>query len=300
VANRLEQGGFVRDAGAFLLLARLTGRDTGMQAGVHRLTAEMSADEVLTALQTAYEPGITVTIPEGWRIGEVAAFLESADVVAAEDFLRVAHDPATGRESGVVASRPESADLEGYLFPDTYEFDPEADATAAVARFIENFATRYGAEVEEAAAETGLSHHELVTLASIVEREAVIADERGPVARVFLNRLGEPPRLLDADPTVQFGLGYQLDINSWWKRPLTAEDLASASPYNTYVNPGLPPGPIASPGIAAMSAVAAAPPGDWMFFVIDGEACDGTHRFASDFDTHVANVNDYRASGCER
>ncbi len=140
--------------------------------------------------------------------------------------------------------------------------------------------------------------YEVVTLASIVERETSVAAERPMVARVYINRLAEPPYLLNADPTVQYGLGFQVETGDWWKRPLTYDDLQSDSGYNSYLLPGLPPGPIASPGLAAIEAVLSPAEGDWMYFVANDRACDGTHVFAATYDEHLANVATYQTGGC--
>ena len=297
VATALESQGLIVDADAFRMLARVTGQDVGMQAGSHTLSRDMSAREVLAALQTGYEAGTTVTVPEGLRLEEMAGVLEAAGVVDAGAFVALATDPLSHRD-GLAAQRPVDADLEGYLFPDTYEFAVGATADAILGRFVGSFDRRFDAERRSLAAASGLTVHEIVILASIVEREAVVAAERPQIARVFLNRLDGDTRLLDADPTIQYALGYQPDINSWWKRPLTAEDLELDSPYNTYRMPGLPPGPIANPGLASLDAVLQPADGDWLYFVADGDACDGTHRFAATYEGHLQNVEAYRASGC--
>jgi UPF0755 protein len=298
VAGRLAAAGLVRDAGAFAQLARVTGKDTGVQAGRYSLRADMSAGEVLEALQTGLERGVVVSIPEGWRLEETAALLERQGIVAAADFVAAATDPGAARGGGVAAGRPEGSSLEGYLFPDTYELPADAAPADIVGRLAANLDARVPADFAARLAASGLSAHEAMTLASIVEREAVVPEERGPIARVFLNRLAAAPYLLDADPTVQYALGYQADLRSWWKRPLTSDDLALDSAFNTYRVPGLPPGPIASPGLAALMATLSAPEGAWAYFVLDGDACDGRHRFAVTYEEHLRNVAAYRASSC--
>ena len=140
---------------------------------------------------------------------------------------------------------------------------------------------------------------EAITLASIVQREGVRGDELPQIARVYLNRLAEPPFILNADPTLQYALGFQSDPppGTWWKRPLYDTDKQVVSPYNSYQLPGLPPGPIASPGLAAIEAVLAPADGPWMYFVASS-ACDGTHVFAVTYEEHLANVERYVAAGC--
>lgn len=299
VADRLEADGLIRSADAFLLLAKVRGMDRGVQAGVHAVPRGSAADEVLAALLSAQNPGIRVSIPEGHRAEEVAEILEQAGLPGAAGFLDVARSPTAfrGAEAGVVGQRPSGAGLEGFLFPDTYEVAIDASAEDLAALMTLTFDRRY-ADLAAQAQEEGITPYEVATLASIVEREAALDNERPRIGRVFRNRLAEPPYLLGADPTVQYALGLQMSPLQWWKRPLTADDLRNPSLYNTYVHPGLPPGPIANPGLAALEGVVAAEPGPWMFFVADEEACDGSHVFAETFEEHLANVARYRTGTC--
>jgi len=296
VAQRLAGAGLIRDERAFLLLARTMGLDRSVQAGTHTLRADMSAEEVLRELQTAPSVGVTVTIPEGLRVEEVAALLAGHAVADREELLLAAMSPErTGRALSDL--RPAEAGLEGYLFPDTYAFTPDSPAAAVVGRMLDAFEARF-APAWSTAAYDGLSVHDVVIVASIVEREAVLEAERPRIARVFLNRLAEPPYLLNADPTVQYGLGFQPEAGTWWKRPLLTADLAADSPYNSYTRPGLPPGPIASPGLASLQSVLQPADGAWQYFVADERACDGSHVFAVTYDEHLRNVAAYRTGGC--
>lgn len=138
-----------------------------------------------------------------------------------------------------------------------------------------------------------MSVYQAVTLASIVEREAVIPDERPLIASVFLNRLRKG-MYLNADPTVQYALGYQKQGHTWWKRPLLLEDLDVDSPYNTYRHPGLPPGPICNPGLDSLKAVANPAHTDYYYFVANDVAGDGSHVFAKTLEEHQANIKKYR------
>jgi UPF0755 protein len=296
VGQRLAVAGLIRDAGAFGLLARVRGLDTGVKAGLHRLTPAMSAEEVLQDLQAGSGESLRVTLPEGRRAEEVAEVLAGAGVVDRSAFLTAV---GLGQGGGdAVADRPPGTGLEGYLFPDTYDFTPGSDATVVLATLLDNFERRLTPELRAEAAAAGLSVYEVVTLASIVERETAMASERPMVARVYLNRLAEAPFLLNADPTVQYGLGYDAGTGSWWKRPLTVDDLRSESAYNSYTQPGLPPGPIASPGLAALEAVIRPAEGPWQYFVANDLACDGSHVFAETYDEHLANVARYQTGGC--
>ena len=160
------------------------------------------------------------TIPEGWRSEQVADHLAELGIVDRAEFMQ--QTLTWGHDQSGVGSRPSGASLEGYLFPDTYQFAEGVGTSDVIARMLNTFEARVTAENGSLASAEGMSLHELVTLASIVEREAVLPAERPRIARVFLNRLAEAPYLLTADPTVQYALGYQADANVWWKSDLTA------------------------------------------------------------------------------
>ncbi len=298
IAERLAALGIARDAKAVEAIARLRGLDTLIQAGIHTLRADQSTEEILDALLVAAGDEVVVTLREGSRAEEIADHLESVGLVDREDFIARVTSGAT--EIALIADRPVSTTLEGYLFPDTYRFEPGAGAETVLARLLETFAARAPADFPEASAKIDLSTYEAVTLASIVEREAAVPAERARIARVFLNRLDEPPYLLNADPTIQYALGFQADTEEWWKRPLLTVDLQIESPYNSYLVPGLPPSPIASPGLASLEAVLEPEAGDWQYFVTDGIACDGTHVFAVTYEEHLSNVDRYRTEECGR
>lgn len=300
VAARLAAIGLVRDADAFVAQALISGADRRIQAGDHVLSAAMTAPEVLDALAVAAAAEVQVTLPEGLRAEEVADALAAAGVADRAALLALVAAPdATVRVPDVVAERG-TPSLEGYLFPDTYRFAPGAGAAGALDKLLATFAARIPADLDARARAVGLaSGHEAVILASIVQREGVRADELPKIARVYLNRLAEPPYILNADPTLQYAAGFQSDPppGTWWKRPLYDVDKQVDSPYNSYLRPGLPPGPIASPGAAAVEAVLAPADGPWMYFVASA-ACDGRHTFAESYDAHLANVAAYVAAGC--
>ena len=195
-----------------------------------------------------------------------------------------------------LSQRPVDASLEGYLYPDTYEL-PAKGATAAdlLLRQLDRFRGLVIPAYQAATAEGGkqLSLHEVLTLASIVEREAVVAEERPLIAGVYLNRLAQGMKL-DADPTVQYAMGYQPDTGQWWKTPVFLEEYSSVdSPYNTYLYPGLPPGPIASPSLSSIEAVLYPANHDYLYFVAlpDGS---GLHAFSETMAEHQQNVLRYR------
>jgi len=285
VVDELQNVGVVRDG--FLLRAylRYRGLDVGVQAGRYSLSGAMTVRQIAESLQRAQALEIAFTVPEGWRREEIAAAIPPAGFsFSPEDFLG-----ATAGSGGfaIAAEMPPEATLEGYLFPDTYRLRPDAAAADLVTAMLENFDRRIDPTLRAAFSARGLSLHQAITLASIIEREAIVADERPLIASVFLNRLSAG-MLLESDPTVQYALGLQPD-GAWWKSPLSLDDLGIDSPYNTYRSPGLPPGPIANPGLSSLQAVANAAEAPYFYF---RAACDGSgrHVFAATFEEHLQNA----------
>jgi UPF0755 protein len=234
-----------------------------------------------------------VLLIEGLRVEEMADYLEENHSPAiANDFLAIAQRRTAFDLSGYdfLASLPANATLEGYLFPDTYRLPADADAAYLVNAMLANFGRRVTPTMRQALGTNGLSLREAVTLASIVEREAVVATERPVIASVFFNRLAQE-MVLQADPTVQYIVGYQADSDRWWKSPLFQADLALDSPYNTYVYTGLPPGPIANPGLSSLEAVANPASTNYIFFVADCKALvPGSHLFSETYEEHLQYV----------
>lgn len=290
IADLLREAGVIRSTLAFRLRARQTGVDGSFQAGQHVLRRNMTVDEAIQALQKAETHEMVLTLIEGWRREQMAAYLQAQNVLNASEFLILTASPRP--ERGFLADLPDSTSLEGYLFPDTYRIEPETSTGQFVDRLLDQFASKIGGAVNEGFQANGLNLHQAVTLAAIIEREAQVAAERPIIASVFYNRLriGMP---LQADPTVQYALGYQDSEGRWWKKTVTYDDLRVESPYNTYANAGLPPGPICSPGLAALQAVAAPATTDYYYFVAVG---DGSHVFSRTLEEHNANVRKYQSS----
>lgn len=298
VAARLAAAGFVRDADLFNLYLRVTGLERRIQAGNFMLSETMNMREVAQALQQALEAEATVTIPEGFRAEEIAERLAANNVMEAERFLAAVRQPQTlsiFAEYEFLQSLPGDASLEGFLFPDTYRFPVFASTPELViAPFLDNFVRRVGSE-GLATGRSGLSGQELINLASIVEREAVQSDERPLIASVYLNRLNGNcladvgGRYLQADPTVQYARGV---AGNWWWKPERIEEYAEVtSPYNTYLNEGLPPNPIANPGLDAITATKNPAQTAYCFFVATGD--DGRHVFAQTLAEHEQNLRIY-------
>jgi UPF0755 protein len=304
IAENLAAAGLVADARLFEAYVRSTGIAERLEAGNFTLRTDMTPVEIAQALQNALADSITVSVPEGWRLEQTADTLDKAGKISGTDYRELASNPTwkpdsaegTGNPFAFLSLRPEGATLEGYLFPDTYQLDAEnASAAELLRRQLETFARRALPAYTEAFTQsrTRLSLHEVLTLASIVEREAAVADERPMIARVYLNRL-ESGMKLDADPTVQYAMGYQQDSGQWWKTPVSLEEYAGVvSPYNTYLNAGLPPGPIASPGLESIEAVLAPAEHDFIYFVAlpDGS---GRHAFSRTLEEHIENVRRYQ------
>jgi UPF0755 protein len=289
IGRRLEQAGVIRSARLFDVLVALMGVEDEMVAGGYEFDRGMPTLQVIGRLRGGVTMPLMVTVPEGLRSEEVALLMERGGIVPAEDFRRAL--AAEQYDFDFLLGRPPGAGLEGYLFPATYGFSRGVTAEEMVRRMLAAFDEQVTPELRQAAQATGLTLHEAVTLASIVEREAVKADERPLIAGVFLNRV----RLgmsLDADPTVQYALANDpasVERFGFWKQGLTLEDLQVDSPYNTYVNGGLPPGPICNPGLASLEAVAHPAQTGYLYFVARE---DGSHVFAETLEEHQRNVEE--------
>ncbi len=286
VIDALSQAGVVHNPELLRLYLRYRGFDRGIEAGRYRLSGSMTIFELASSLQSASAESHMITIPEGWRREQIASYLASEISGFSESaFLDVT--ASTPKGYSFTGDTPETTSLEGFLFPETYNVDPSGTVEDLIARMLNTFDARVTDELREAFHNQGLSLYDSVILASIVEREAIVAEERPHIAAVFLNRLANGMSL-DADPTVQYSLGKQTD-GSWWKAGLTLDDLAFESPYNTYLVTGLPPGPIANPGLAALEAVAFPDASGDLYF---RALCDGSgrHAFAETFEGHLQNA----------
>jgi UPF0755 protein len=241
--------------------------------------------EIAISLQDATPTTITFGILPGWRAEEVAASLATSGLhVTGQDLLDVIHDPST---ISLPAGLGPLNSLEGFLFPALYEFPREIILPDMVDQILVKFVEVVTPEMMQGFSAQGLTLQQAVTLASIVQREAMHEDEMPMISAVFYNRLALGMKL-DSDPTVQYALGYSNEQQSWWKNQLTALDLQIDSPYNTYLYPGLPPSPICNPSLAALEAVAYPAESEFLYF---RSSCDGSgyHNFASTYEDHLAN-----------
>jgi UPF0755 protein len=288
ISTRLKNSGLVSDAELFRRYVQYHGLDAGIEAGEFSLRQTMTIPEIGQALQEGQRPEQVVTVLEGLRLEQVAGAVAAQTSIREQDFLSLV---TTGwRELGLeaqfdfLADVPPSSTLEGFLFPETYRLPEDATAVHLLSRMLETFAARVPPDLRAAAAGRGLNTYELVSLASIIEREAVLDEERPLIAGVFYNRL-DASWLLESCPTVQYGLGTQDD---WWPS-LTLDQLDIPSPSNTYQNPGLPPGPICSPGLASIQAAAYPAETEYYFFLADCTKGDGSHLFSATAEEHIAN-----------
>ena len=297
VASRLEEGGFISNAGLFRNYMRYQGIDQRLAAGDFEIAKNMTMPEIADQLQRAHYEEIALTIPEGMRAEEVAELLDVKGVMDGQAFLALvrggsASVQALGDYPWLPAGLPT---LEGYLFPDTYRLPARAAPVDLVRRMLDNFQNRVTTDTIAPATRAGRSLDQVMKMASIVEREAPLADDRPLVASVYWNRLdGKCAKeavgnYLQADPTVQYAAGRP---GQWWWNPPSVEAYQTIqSPYNTYLWPGLPPTAIASPGLSAIQAAANPADTAYCFFVATG---DGGHVYATTLAEHQANVARYQ------
>jgi UPF0755 protein len=278
IARQLQALGLIQTPFKFKLYARFSGYHTQIKAGEYELSGRMSPRQILDTLKGGRVRLYHVTVPEGYQLRQIAETIETAGFGTAKDFHRLATDPQVVQDVGIEADT-----LEGYLFPDTYHFPRGFDQRSIIAAMVRHFKTVITDEWQARAREIGLTLHEVVTLASIIEKETGDPAERPLISSVFHNRLHKGMRL-ETDPTVIYGIQ---DFNG----NLTRKDLRTPTPYNTYIIKGLPPGPIASPGRAALEAALYPAETDYLFFV---SRRDRTHQFSTNWKDHDKAVQEYQ------
>lgn len=281
IGARLVASGVVRDTVTWRTALYLSGQGRRLEAGEYRFTGAMTPYEVIDKLSRGDVYVVSVTFPEGLTIEEMARIFEAHALGTADAFVAAAKDASLVRRLD-----PQARDLEGYLFPETYAVARHIGARKLVRMMVERFERVFAADIGPAAEASGLSPHEVVTLASIVEKETARADERPLVAAVYERRL----RIgmgLQCDPT----LIYALEREGKYTGNLRRDDLLMDSPYNTYRHAGLPPGPIAAPGRASLHAVVDPAEAGYLYFVSRN---DGSHAFARTLAEHNRNVQRYQ------
>jgi UPF0755 protein len=281
IARQLDQAGVVPDEVTFRVAARLSGSDRRLQAGEYRFAEPTSPLDVVNRLARGDVYRRPLTFPEGLTIREMSVIFERSGLGAAADFEKAASDGSL-----VSAIDADAPDLEGYLFPDTYALSRTAGAPATVRAMVDRFRSSFTAELRAEAEQRNMSLREVVTLASLIEKETAAADERRLVSAVYHNRIARRMPL-QCDPTVI----YALMRAGRWRGNITRQDLQIDSPYNTYRYAGLPPGPIASPGRASLEAAVRPADVPYLYFVSRN---DGTHVFASTLAEHNRNVQEWQ------
>jgi UPF0755 protein len=281
IGNALVDRGVVRDRRTFQVALWISGRSRSLRAGEYRFDAPMHALDVVDKIARGDVYRRRLTFREGLTIVEMAQVFEQRGFGAAADFRKAAENRALIQDVD-----PEAADLEGYLFPETYALPRGTSAAAVVAQMVDAFKAALTPELRTNATTAGLSIRQLVTLASLVEKETGTPAERPLVAAVYSNRL-KIGMAMQADPTVI----YALQKAGTYTGNLRRDDLQLDSPYNTYRYPGLPPGPIAAPGKASLEAAAKPADVDYLYFVSRN---DGSHVFASTLEQHNRNVFEWQ------
>jgi UPF0755 protein len=285
ISQNLENQKLIKNADLFADLLVYAGLDTLIQSGKFKLSPSMSPVQIAVSLANSANGDISFSILSGWRLEEIAESLPTSGLnITADDFLSIARDP---NSNGINVPIGDVQSLEGLLLSGLYEIKRDASANDLVNAILLTNQNLITPDLKNALAKQGLSPYEGIILASIVQRESVHSEEMKMIASVFLNRLRIGMKL-DSDPTVQYSLGYNNDKNTWWKNPLSLNDLKIDSLYNTYLYSGLPPTPIDSPSLDALNAVAFPEETNYLYFQAK---CDssGFHNFALTFDEHLQN-----------
>jgi UPF0755 protein len=290
VADLLYAGGVIKDATFFRYYAQYKKVDAQLQGGEYELSRALTPDQILTKLSRGEVLVRRFTVPEGLTVAEIADLLAEKKLVAREAFLAAAAASTLNQAhlpAGVQLAQP----LEGYLFPSTYDYKPGITADEILTLMYTRWEQAFTVPLRERAKQAGLTVHEAMTLASIIEEEAQVAEERPVISGVYMNRLAIGMKL-DADPTVRYGLAKPK------QEELRLADLAIESPYNTYLLAGLPPGPIAAPGLASIQAALSPQKHDFWYFVAKADG-SGQHYFASTLEEQTANIEKAAANAAK-
>jgi uncharacterized YceG family protein len=281
IAERLKEAGLIRSPNAFIFYVSVTGQRSKLQVGTYSFQPAFSTQKIAGMLAGGEVDSSRVVIAEGFRLTQITSAVEKAGIKNFQEGLSKKYD------YDFLNTRPSGQGLEGYLFPDTYNVARDAAAEDVVKLMLENFSRRVTPNLRDRIQQGGrFNLHQAITLASIVERESGRPEDMPTIAQVFLRRL-QIGMKLDSDVTVQYAAG--LEANQQAETAAAIQSLNS--PYNTYKVAGLPPGPICSPGLAAMEAVANPASTDYLYFVADHQ---GVTHFARTFEEHQANIRKYR------
>jgi len=293
IAETLEEQGVIDSAIQFRVLTELLGYEGMLQAGEYEFEPDTPVLQVVYRMQRGIISPLFVTVVEGWRLEEIADVLDEQGVISREEFLEEAVAGNFDRDFEFLRRLGHATPLDGYLFPATYFYGRDDSAEDVVRQMLETMDDDFTQDLRNQALDRGLTMHGVLTLASIIEREAKVPEERPIMAQVFLKRLrlGMP---LEADPTVQYALADDPESVTefgYWKAQLTDEDLEVDSDYNTYRFGGLPPGPIAAPRLDSIMAVIEPADTNYLYFVAKP---DGSHAFAETLEEHQQNIEEYQ------
>jgi UPF0755 protein len=279
-ADSLSKANLVGWRKMFRVYARVTGGDRNIKPGTYLLRHGTPWKDIIAALNGGHGLVNTITIPEGYTISQIAPLLAKTLKVPVESVQAAVRDTSLLARLDIP-----NPTLEGYLFPDTYAFPLGTTAGQAVHEMVYDFERRWKPEWDAKATALKINRNDLVTMASIVEKEARVPEERPVIAAVYYNRL-QKGMLLQADPTVQYALGHHVGR-------VLYKDLAVKSPYNTYINKGLPPGPVAAPGVASLAAAANPANVPYLYFVASP---DGHHEFRMTLQEHASAIKEVRGA----
>ncbi|MFH0796712.1 MAG: endolytic transglycosylase MltG [Candidatus Omnitrophota bacterium] len=268
ISEKLAQKELLRSPFLFIVITKISGHERNLKAGLYEIPANGSPYQVFQKLASGKTAVVRITVPEGWSSREIAKLLERKDLCSRESFLTV------------VAQKS----LEGFLFPNTYFIPSELSPEAITRIFVKEFKNIWKPEWSERAKQIRFTQKEILTLASIIERETTLDEEKPIISSVFHHRLRRGMRL-EADPTVLYAI-------QSWRIPLTSRLLHTVSPYNTYLHRGLPPGPICNPGMKSIMAALYPAKTNYLFFVADG---NGTHIFSQTLAEHNSARNMVKA-----
>ena len=288
VVYDLANAQLIKDPETFTNYLVYKGIDRQLKAGTYALNPMLTPIEIAELLYDTTPEDIVFSFLAGWRAEEIAALLPTSAIsISPEEFTNLIENPPQTLTEIV---SPTLKSLEGYLFPGNYQILKSAAAEEMIRQILLNFRSQLPGNYEAILQGSNLDLNQAIILASIIEKETIQPDEAPMIASVFINRLnaGMP---LQSDPTVQYALGYSEDQKTWWKNPLSSADLTINSPYNTYLNKGLPPTPICNPGLNSIKAILEPEVTDYLFF---RAACDGSGR-------HIFNVlyEDHLKAACK-
>jgi UPF0755 protein len=281
IAGMLQKEGIIRYRGYFEIIGRLEGMSRRTRVGYYGVNTTMSMWEVLDTFRKGKIIEYELVVPEGYNLYQIGWTLSGTPLISdPEEFITLVKNKEYIRSLGIDADS-----LEGYLFPDTYYLPKGIKLEDIPRRMVQRYQAVFADSYRSRAKELGFTEHQIITLASIVEKEAKVSSERKLISAVYHNRLKQGMKL-QADPTAVYG-------TKAWITKVTKDDLKRRSPYNTYLHKGLPPGPIANPGQGAILAALYPENVDYLFFVAQG---DGSHYFSKDFGAHEKAIDRYRSN----